>query len=215
MRVRFGYLNNGVQMSGERLMRAIELIDRANGEDPHRESWEGRAYPKELLYSERMTAWLERLAPDASDSLRLAARAQHVRRWAVPREDYPATREGYLRWRSLLYRFHAEQAGTLLREAGYDEETIAAVGKMVAKQGAKDDPDVQLIEDVACLVFLEHYLPAFAESQSEDKLIGIIRKTWRKMSEQARARALELEFPQSVYALVVKALEPRSTPGAR
>lgn len=201
-------------MNSERLKCAIELIDRANGEDPSREVWEGRIYPKELLYGRRMTAWLERLAPDASESLQLAARAQHVRRWMVPREDYPATRAGYLRWRSVLYRFHAEQTGVLLREAGYDEETVAAVGKMVAKQGGKRDPDVQLIEDVACLVFLEHYFPAFAATQNEDKLIGIIRKTWRKMSEQARASALDLEFPLTLRALLAKALQAEGTPAA-
>jgi len=193
-------------MISERLIKAIELIDRANSEDPNREAWEGRVYPKELLYSQRMTDWLERLAPDAPESTQLAARAQHVRRWMVAREDYPATREGYLRWRSFLYRFHAEQAEILLRQAGYDEETIAAVRKMVAKQGVKRDPGVQLIEDVACLVFLEHYFPAFADAQDEDKLIDIVRKTWRKMSEIAHARALELELPAHLQAIVAKAL---------
>ncbi|HUL13186.1 MAG TPA: DUF4202 domain-containing protein [Methylococcaceae bacterium] len=193
-------------MISERLIKAIELIDRANSEDPNREAWEGRVYPKELLYSQRMTDWLERLAPDAPESTQLAARAQHVRRWMVAREDYPATREGYLRWRSFLYRFHAEQAEILLRQAGYDEETIAAVRKMVAKQGVKRDPGVQLIEDVACLVFLEHYFPVFADAQDEDKLIDIVRKTWRKMSEIAHARALELELPAHLQAIVAKAL---------
>jgi len=193
-------------MISERLIKAIELIDRANSEDPNREAWEGRVYPKELLYSQRMTDWLERLAPDAPESTQLAARAQHVRRWMVAREDYPATRKGYLRWRSFLYRFHAEQAEILLRQAGYDEETIAAVRKMVAKQGVKRDPGVQLIEDVACLVFLEHYFPVFADAQDEDKLIDIVRKTWRKMSEIAHARALELELPAHLQAIVAKAL---------
>jgi len=193
-------------MNSDRLMNALELIDRANGEDPNREHWQGREYPKELLYSLRMTEWLQRLRPDASEAQQLAARAQHIRRWQVAREDYPPTREGYLRWRSFLYGFHALQVEGLLRQAEYDEETIAAVSKMVSKQGMKRDPEVQLIEDVACLVFLEHYFPAFAANQSEEKLIDIVRKTWRKMSETARSRAMKLTFPSDLSALVTKAL---------
>jgi len=195
-------------MDHDRFMRAIESIDRAHCEDPNQELWEGCVYPKELLYSQRMTAWLQQLQPDAPEALRLAARAQHLRRWMVAREDYPATREGYLKWRSRLYGFHAEQAESLLRLAGYDGDTIEVVKKIVAKRGLKRDPEVQLIEDVACLVFLEHYFPAFAGGQDEDKLIGIVRKTWLKMSEVARAQALELKLPETLQVIVVKALTP-------
>lgn len=201
-------------MTNNRLLRAIELIDQANGEDPNGEIWQGGTYPRELLYGMRMTHWLERLLPDPSEALRLAARAQHVRRWMVARESYPAGREGYLRWRTFLYQFHAEQAEGLLRDAGYDDETIAAVGKMVAKRGIKRDPDVQLIEDVACLVFLEHYFPAFAAGQPEDKLIGVIRKTWRKMSAAARAKALQLELPEALQIPLAKALADLEPGGA-
>lgn len=200
-------------MNNERLNRAIALIDRANAEDPNRESLDGLEFPRELLYSKRMSAWLERLRPDADEAQLLAARAQHIRRWTVPREAYPATREGYLQWRSFLYRFHADQAEALVRDAGYDAEVIARVRKMLLKQSLKRDADVQLIEDVACLVFLEHYFPAFAEQHAEDKLIAIVRKTWNKMSEAAQQRALELSLPAGLGALVAKALDAPCTTG--
>lgn len=200
-------------MMNDRLIRALELIDQANGEDPHTEIWQGRVYPKALLYSMRMTVWLERLAPEASESLRLAARAQHLRRWMVARDMYPAGREGYLRWRTFLYRFHAEQTEGLLRQAGYDDEVVEAVKKMVAKRGVKRDPDVQLIEDVACLVFLEHYFPDFAAEQSADKLIGIVRKTWHKMSDTARAKACQLALPESVQGILMRALSDAESRG--
>ncbi|BBL71402.1 DUF4202 domain-containing protein [Methylogaea oryzae] len=190
----------------ENFGRAIALIDAANGEDPNRESWQGREWPKELLYSQRMSEWLERLAPDADEAVRLAARAQHIRRWMVPRDSYPKTREGYLRWRTGLYEFHAETAGALLAQAGYGEETVERVGRMLRKRGLKREADTQLIEDVACLVFLEHYFGGFAPGHDEAKVVDIVRKTWKKMSDTARQAALGLNLSDDVRRLVALAL---------
>ena len=195
-------------MSNERLSLAIALIDQANAEDPGREVWQGEETPKELLYSRRMGAWLEKLDPNPSEARQIAARAQHIRRWTVPREQYPEGREGYLRWRKFLYRYHAEQAVAIMSQAGYDEAACAQVRKMIGKEGIKRDADVQLIEDVACLVFMEHYFPPFAQKYDEDKLIDIVRKTWKKMSDQGHAAALALAFSDGLGAVVAKALEP-------
>jgi hypothetical protein len=194
-------------MNDERLDRVLHLIDEANARDPHREIWQGQAQPKELLYGLRMTGWLERLRPEASDLLRIAARGQHLRRWEVPRDSYPATREGYLRWRSYLYGFHADRVAELMTQAGYAPESIERVKTMVRKKGLKTDPDVQAIEDAACLVFLEFYFPEFAATQPAEKLLGIVRKTWAKMSEQARQLALEIQFPDSIRSMLLQALE--------
>jgi hypothetical protein len=194
-------------MNDEKLERVLHLIDETNASDPHSESWQGKAHPKEFLYGARMTAWLERLQPDASDLLRIAARGQHIRRWEVPRDNYPATREGYLRWRSYLYGFHAERVAELMKQAGYEPEAIERVKTIVGKRGLKSDPEVQLIEDVACLVFLEFYFPEFAATQEPEKLAGIVRKTWTKMSERARRCALEIEFSEPVKMLLARALE--------
>lgn len=193
-------------MSKERLNKAIEAIDCANRKDPNHEYWQGAEIPKELLYAERMSQWLAKLDPAPTPARQLAARAQHICRWQLPRENFPAGREAYLRWRTSLYRFHAEQAEAILREVGYDEETIASVKKMVGKQGIKRDPDVQMLEDVACLVFLEYYFPAFAEKHGEGKLVDIVRKTWNKMSDVGRSAALALNFPEQLANVVAKAL---------
>lgn len=195
-------------MSNDRLNTALESIDRANAEDPNKENWEGREYPKELLYSMRMSEWLRKLDPDPSEARQLAARAQHIRRWEVAREDYPEGREGYLRWRTFLYRFHADQAGAILRQAGYGEEAITQVRRMVGKQGIKRDADVQLIEDLACLVFLEFHFPEFAQKYDEDKLIDIVRKTWKKMSPAGQDAALTIALSSELKNLVGKALNP-------
>lgn len=193
-------------MHSDKLSQALARIDQANREDTQTEHWQGETYPKEWLYGQRMSAWLHKLDPTASAARQIAARAQHIRRWTVPRDSYPAGREGYLRWRKYLYGFHAQQAETILGELGFDGETIAAVKKMIGKEGIKRDDDVQMIEDVACLVFLEYYLPDFAPKYSEEKLIDIVQKTWKKMSVQGHQAALGIGFSAELMAVIVKAL---------
>jgi hypothetical protein len=186
---------------------AAARFDAANSDDPNKEIADGQAQPKELLYSRRMSAWLERLAPDASEALRLAVRCQHLCRWMIARENYPAGRDGYLRWRKDLADFHAAKAATILRQVGYDPDTIARVGALVRKERLKLDAETQTLEDVACLVFLEHYFADFAKEHDEEKLLTILRKTWAKMSPRGRTAALVLDLPASARALIEKALE--------
>src|SRR5215472_14940047 len=142
----------------QRFERACARFDAANALDPNRESAGGRERPKELLYAERMSAMLERFAPDASEALRLAARSQHIQRWKIPRSDYADGRIGYLQWRKHLQKFHAALAGDILRDVGYDGTMIARVGSLLKKEDLKADADVQALEDVIDLVFLESYL---------------------------------------------------------
>lgn len=189
-----------------RFEAAIERLDAAHREDPNRELFEDHELPAELLYAERMTRWLQRLAPDASEPLRLAARCQHLCRWRIPRDRYPMDRPGYLRWRSDLARFHAEKAGEILGAVGYDAETLRRVQSLVRKERLKLDPEAQLLEDVICLVFLESYFAGFSRKHDEEKLVTILRKTWRKMSPQGHAAALALPLSPADRALVEKAL---------
>ena len=196
----------------ERFTNAIDRFDRANAEDARRESVGGEQQPRELVYARRMTAALERFAPDAPEAVRLAARCQHIRRWTIPRDRYPEGRDGYRRWRTDLGRFHAETAGEILREVGYDDATIARVQVLLRKERLKADPDVQLLEDVICLVFLEHYLADFAARHDEGRLTDILRKTWRKMSDRGRTAALEVDLPPELRAFVVRAVGGASAP---
>jgi hypothetical protein len=189
-----------------RFREAIKAFDEVNNKDPNLETAGGENYPKELLYSERMTEWLEKLNPEASEALRLAARCQHIERWMISREEYPMTRPGYLKWRNDLKNYHAKRAGSILKEAGYDEKTIKRVQDLVMKKGLKSDPEVQMLEDVICLVFLFYYFEDFAEEHNEEKLIRILKKTWRKMSEDARKRALNLKMPETARKFVEKAI---------
>lgn len=191
--------------------RAIALIDAENAADPNRETANGQSRPKELLYAERMSEMLARFAPDASEAVKLAVRAQHICRWKIPRKDYPLTPQGYQSWRTTLYKFHAETAGNLMREAGYDDEMIERVKKIVGKRGLKVNPETQMMEDVVDLVFIEHYLSGFAAQHpeyDEAKWLDILRKTWRKMSDAGHAFALsgKLKLPEHLVPLIVKAV---------
>ena len=193
--------------SEDRFRRAIARFDEANSADPSRERFEGKDHPRELLYSWRMSAWLERLEPQAPEAVRLAARCQHLRRWLIPRDQYPQGRAGYLKWRTRLGRFHADEAETILREIGYGEATIARIRSLLLKQKLKQDPQVQLLEDVVCVVFLESYFADFSRKHDERKILDIVRKTWRKMTLRGRDAALALDLPSEARALVERALE--------
>jgi hypothetical protein len=196
----------------QRFRAAIERFDAGNAEDPNVERQAGKPYPKELLYSQRMTKALEALEPGASEAIQLAVRAQHICRWKIPRGDYPKDLAGYREWRTALGRFHAETAGKILRETGYDATTIERVQAILRKERLKADPDTQLLEDAACLVFLEHYAAGFTQEHAEPKLINIFRRTWNKMSPRGQIAALQLDLPGPVRAIVAKALDPADRP---
>jgi len=191
----------------DRFQRAIALFDAANAEDPNQD----QGQPKELLYARRMTEMLDRFAPAAPEAVQLAVRAQHIQRWKVPRASYPMTKEGYYAWRTGLYKFHAETAGELMKQAGYDEAMIERVKAAVGKRGIKVNPETQMLEDVTDLVFIEHYMLGFAGQHadySEEKWLEIIRKTWKKMSDDAHAFALsgKLKLPEPLVPLITKAV---------
>jgi Domain of unknown function (DUF4202) len=158
------------------------------------------------VYARRMTHWLGRVYPDAAEPLRLAARCQHIRRWMIPRASYPMDRAGYHRWRTALYSFHADEAGKILEQAGYDPETIVRVRSLLKKEKLKVDPQMQALEDVICLVFLEYEFVDFAAKHEEAKLIVILRRTWAKMSPRGREEVLKINLPADARALVEKAL---------
>lgn len=193
-------------MTETRLGAVLRLIDAANALDPNIDSRDAGGRPEALLYGQRMSAWLEKVYPEASEPLKIAARGQHIRRWEVPRDSYPATREGYLKWRTYLYGFHADCVAELMLEGGYPEPAIDRVKWLLKKRGIKTDAEVQILEDVICLVFLENYFADFAAKQDGEKLIKIVRKTWAKMSERGHAFALQLPFPESIRDVLTQAL---------
>ena len=192
----------------DRFQRVVRSIDQANGEDPNSEVVDGVAWPKEQLYGMRMQEWVEELDPGASEALRIAARSQHIRRWEIPRSDYPMDRRGYLRWRTTLYAFHADRASEILRAQEYDAATIERVRALLQKRNLRADTEVQTLEDAAALVFLVHHLDDFLERDdiAEEKAIDIIRKTWRKMTERGHEAASALALSDESTALLEKAL---------
>jgi hypothetical protein len=196
---------NGALMEAH--ARARQLIDAAHAADPSRTA-DGRI--AELVYADRMEAWVMRLVPDAGPALRLAARAQHLERWTVPRASFPMDKPGYHAWRRSLYLKQAERARDLLLQAGVPAAEAADVATWVSKSGLKTNPGTQALEDAACLVFLENEIGAFAAQHAaypREKFIDILRKTWRKMSPPAREFALGLELPPAIAELVRDAVQ--------
>ena len=195
--------------NAKRFEQALAKFDAANAQDPNQETFEGKSYLKELLYAQRMTAMLEKFAPDATEAVQLAVRCQHICRWKSPRNAYPMNGVGYKQWRTDLYKFHGETAGAIMREAGYDDDMISRVQALLRKEKLKVNPETQMLEDVVALVFLQHYLADFVKKYShyeEDKLLGILRKTWRKMSESGHAAALQLDYTPDIMAVIQKTL---------
>jgi hypothetical protein len=188
--------------------QAIAKFDAANTEDPNKEKYDGKEYSKELLYAQRLSQCLDKIEPHASEALKLAVRCQHIQRWKIPRGDYPMDRQGYKKWRNTLAKMHADIAGKILEEVGYDKTTIEHVQGMLRKEKLKTDHDTQLLEDIVCLVFLEYYFADFFDQHKNDreKVLEIIRKTWNKMSSVGHTAALELDFSPEVVAVIEEAL---------
>lgn len=189
-----------------KLQEAFALFDTANAQDPNTEVFEGKEHPKELLYAQRMTMVLNDFQPNASEALQLTARCQHICRWEIPRENYEMNRVGYLTWRQELKKFHAKKASELLEQVDYDMETIDRVNFLLLKKQLKRDAETQTLEDVICLVFLNYYYEPFLEKHDDDKIISILQKTWKKMSEKGHSAALQLKFSERGSELISKAL---------
>jgi hypothetical protein len=147
-----------------------------------------------------------KLAPGASETLRLAARCQHICRWMIPRDSYPMTRPGYLRWRSDLKNFHARKAGEILGQAGCSDDVIKKVQDLNLKKNFPSDPESRVLEDALCLVFLEFQLAGLAAKTDDDKLFNAIQKSWKKMTPAARQQALTLPFGAKEKQLIDRAL---------
>ncbi|HTY87670.1 MAG TPA: DUF4202 domain-containing protein [Candidatus Acidoferrum sp.] len=190
----------------QRFEAALRRFDEENARDPNTEDEAGAAHPREWLYAHRLTRWVLRLCPDASEALRLAARCQHLCRWEIPRQSYPMTRAGYLQWRAALKEFHAQKAGAILREAGYPEEMVRQVQELNLKKNFPAQPEARVLEDALCLVFLEFQFAGLAAKSDDEKMVNALRKSWGKMTDAARAEALKLNYGGREKTLLNRAL---------
>lgn len=193
----------------DRFEAVVRAIDAANADDPRQTVVGGVARPYEVVYSERMSQRLAAMYPEASELLRIAARAQHIRRFDIPRNRYPEGRDGYNQWRKACRDHHGEVITRLMRQAGYDDGEIAHVVAIVKKEQLKKDRESQALENVVDVVFLEHYLDEFLAKYAaydDDKIVDILGKTLRKMSPKGHAAALELPMPDRTRRLVEAAV---------
>jgi len=193
-------------MNEAMLHDAYLRFDAANAEDPNTINVNGKPRPKELIFAERLSAAVLSLDPDASTALRLAARCQHIRRWKMPRSTQPMGRTGYLKWRTLLKKFHADESAKILTTVGYDRDLIERVQELNLKKNLKTDEDCQTLEDALCLVFLEYQFDALIADTEQEKLLGIVRKTWAKMSPRGQQATDKITFSEQGARVLQQAL---------
>ncbi|MCL7752606.1 DUF4202 domain-containing protein [Polaribacter sp. Z022] len=193
-------------MKPTRFETAIALIDKKNAEDINTYQVADIEYPKELLYSQRMTRKLLQFDPNASKALQISARAQHICRWKIARKEYPMDRVGYLKWRETLKKMHAELTGEILQQVGFDDQFVDRVQKIILKKLLKKNEEAQALEDTTCLVFLDYYFEEFAAKHTDEKVIDILKKTWVKMSDKGHEAALKIPFSDKSLALVKQAI---------
>ena len=191
----------------DRFTKAIAAFDAYHERDPNTETEDGKLYPRELLYARRMTSQLERFAPDATEAVKLAARCQHIGRWEIPREKYPMEKKGYLQWRNEEKFHHATIAEKILRECGYEDDTIGQVKSLLLKKELFTNAETQLIEDVVCLVFIQYYLDEFTAKHDDEKVVDILRKTLRKMSRAGKEAVDTLQLSAKTNSLIKRAVE--------
>src|SRR4051812_10346101 len=185
-----------------RFREAIRRFDELNSADPNQEQVDSESIPRELLYAERLCEWVMRLAPNASEELRLAARSQHLCRWEIPRDSYPQTRAGYHQWKNDLKKFHASKSAEVLRGVGYTEQLVERVRELNLKKNFPADLDTRVLEDALCLKFLEFQFGELAVKLDDDKTINALRKSWEKMTEAARQHALALSYTDRERELI-------------
>lgn len=191
-----------------RLAEVFKEIDAINQQDPRMDSDKDIALPKEYLYSLRMTEMLNTYDPSVDELMKIAARGQHIRRWSIPRNEYPMDRKGYLQWRTKLKILHADLLSEIMLKHCYTDEEVKNVTELVTKKKLNINGDAQKLEDVVCLVFLKYYFEDFFKQHPEEKVVDILRKTWRKMTDKGRSMALDLNFSDEAHAIISKALDP-------
>lgn len=185
---------------------AVKRFDEENAKDPNLEMVEGKEVPHELVDAQRLTNWVLKLDPQASEPLQLAARCQHICRWKMPRSEYPEGKAGYLKWRKDLKSFHADKAAEILKEVGYKPKVLERVRQLNLKKGLAKDPEVQLLEDALCLVFLEYEFAEFCERKDDEMMVRILKKTWAKMSDRGREEAGCLSYNEHQQGLLQRAI---------
>ncbi|MCJ1314120.1 hypothetical protein MMC25_007800 [Agyrium rufum] len=191
----------------QQCIETLRRIDEAHAQDPSKITVAEQEVPYELHYAQKMSHYLHLRCPGASDLVQIAIRAQHLKRWEVPRSSYPMTKVGYHSWRTFLKKRQAAIAADICKNSGYSEEEAGRVAEMIRKENFKQDEETQVLEDVACLVFLDDQFEAFEKEHNEEKIVNILKKTWGKMSDEGHRLALEIDMSPRAKDLVIKALQ--------
>lgn len=186
--------------------KAIIAIEQIHSKDITQEQHNGSLIPAEFLYGKRMLKTLELVSPESSYAMKLAVQCQHLQRWGVPRSSYTYDRRGYHEWRREVMKYQLEQTINLLSSISIDEIDIKWIAQVINAQENKADSNGLIIMDTACLVFLKWYMEPFAKKHESEKVLDILKKTFRKMSTDAQNLISKLDLPESSLQVLNQAI---------
>jgi hypothetical protein len=181
---------------------AIRLIDTIHNQDLISETIDGVEIKAELLYSNRMLAVLEKVAPDASFELKLAAKCQHISRWSIPRATFPVGKKGYYDWRAAIMAHQLNVSTSVLKQAEINDQSIEIIVDVLKNKADKTNQNASIIEDTACLTFIKWYLVPFTGQFDAAKAKIILQKTAGKMSERGLGLLPEMELSEEVHQVL-------------
>lgn len=185
--------------------KAKEKINQEHSLDLTFNTEGGIEYPAELLYSNRMLSILELVLPESSNVMKIAALCQHLKRWQIPRDNFPYDRRGYHEWRRVVMDYQLEQTRLVLSDVGIEKDDITQITTILKEQGNKLNRDSQIIMDTACLVFLKWYMEPFSAKHQHEKVFDILKKTMRKMSSNGIKLIAKLDLSTSSQHLIEQA----------
>jgi hypothetical protein len=189
-------------MLDQQYKTAIELIDKVHNQDPTSDTIDGVKIKAELLYSNRMLSVLEKVAPDASLELKLAAKCQHISRWSIPRATFSMDKKGYYQWRAAIMEHQLSVTTSVLKQAEINDQRIEIIVDALKNKADKTNLNASIIEDTACLTFIKWYLVPFAGQFDAVKAKIILQKTAGKMSERGLGLLPEMELSEEVHQVL-------------
>lgn len=181
---------------------ALQEIDKTNREDPRMQTVGGTTHPREWIFAQTVSKWMDRLNPNAPEAVRLAIRGHTLRRWEIPRNRFPMDTVGYHKWREATAKHSAKWTAEILNRVGYPDEVIEAVRKLITREIPPNHPDAQLLEDADCLAFLEIKLDQYLSEWDDQKMERILHGTWRKMSPEAHQAAQGLPLDPRIKKII-------------
>ena len=149
-----------------------------------------------------MLSILQKVQPNASLELQMAAQCQRISRWSIPRTTFSMDKKGYYQWRAAIMEHQLSVTSSVLKQAEINQQSIEIVVDTLKNKADKTNINASIIEDTACLTFIKWYLVPFAGQFDPEKAKVILQKTANKMSERGLKLIPELQLSVEVHKVL-------------